>query len=142
MDRVGLLVDRVGLLMEARVADRLHHHRSPLVLGHAAHKSGPHRHLGTHQPPASATDSESAAQHVTLGDPQGAAFRAECCEHALEHPGQQLVEIEGGVELEADGMEQAQTFDFAAQLLHGGRRTADDVGHVTIMRLGLELRKG
>ncbi len=39
-------------------------------------------------------------------------------------------------------MQQAQTFDFAAQLLHGGRRTADDVGHGTIMRLRLGLRKG
>ena len=98
-----------------------------LLLGDVADEPGADRHLGADQRARPAAHREAAAEHVALGDPDRAALGAERGEHPVEHPGQQLVEIEGRAELQADGMEQAQTLDFLAEFV-GRRRRCAHVG--------------
>ena len=98
-------------------------------LSHVSDEPGAHRHLGAHQLLAGTALGQPAAQHVALGDPERPALGPQRGEHPLEDPGQQLVEIEGRAELQADGMQQPEALDLLAQLLGGRGRGAQDVGH-------------
>ena len=57
------------------------------------------RHLrADHALRRAAAHREAAAQHVTFGDPERSALGVERGKHPVEDPGEQLVEIQGGVE--------------------------------------------
>ena len=99
------VLDGIGGLLEPRIPHGLHDHCGPLLLRHIANEPGAHRHLGTHQSGGRPSDRQAAVQHVALGDPEGPAAGTHRRQNTVEDPGKQCVEIEGGVELEGDGVQ-------------------------------------
>jgi hypothetical protein len=84
---------------------------------------------------------QPALEHVALGDPNGAAFGTQGGEDAVEDAGEKLVEVEGGAELQTDRVKQTQTLDLMGHISRGGRRSVQNVGHVTSMGDMAPLRK-
>ena len=72
---------------------------------------------------------QSATEHVTLRNPERPTLGAERGQHAMEDPGQQLVEIQRRAELQADRVEQPEALYLVPELFNGAFGGAEDIRH-------------
>jgi hypothetical protein len=71
---------------------------------------------------ARTADGQAAFQHVALGDPKRATLSAQGVYDRLEDPRQELVEVEAGVEVVADRLQQTEALYLTAKRLSRRRR--------------------